>query len=421
MPELHLPPICDHRPIRSHPAAACRQGWRRFGPLARAAGSAARRVGSRRWLIGWVVTGLGALCLSAAAQQAPAASPRASAAPAQAAASGGAAAPVQTRLLAEAAIRPERDAPAVVLARNESKVAAEVAGRLLRWGPEVGETVAQGALLAEIDPSDHRLARDRAAAGLQAAEARQALARTQLQRSRELVAQGFQSQEAVNLRETELQALGAEIAALRAQLAGAEQQLARTRVTAPFAASVRQRLAQAGEYLAPGTPLYVLVERGGAELSAALPPAELAGLRAAGEWRFEGPGQSLPLRLLRVADTVSAPARTVEVRLAAQAPAVLPPPGSEGRLHWRDPRPHLPAEWVVRRVVAGRSQLGVFVVEAGRARFVPLPGAQEGRAAAAAGLPAQARLVVQGQAALVPGQAVTEMTQAGGTPIVPAR
>lgn len=310
---------------------------------------------------------------------------------------------VATQRFADVAIHPQREAPAAVVARNESKVAAEVAGRLLRWTREVGEPVARGALLAEIDPADYRLAVDRARAALQAGQARHELARTQLQRARELVAQGFVAQEAVNQRETEVRALAAEIAASRSQLASAELQLARTRITAPFAASVTQRLAQAGEFVTPGTALYVLTESGGAEVSAALAPVDVASVRAASAWGFDGATGSAPLVLLRIAPTVNAPARTVEARFRFSSPDAAAAPGSEGRLRWHDPRRHLPAELVVRRTVDGRSRLGVFVAKDGRAGFIVLPEAQEGRAAPVR-LPDDAQVVVRGQAALTPGQ-----------------
>jgi RND family efflux transporter MFP subunit len=313
---------------------------------------------------------------------------------------------VQVRRLADVALFPERDAPATVVARNETRLSAEVAARVLRWTRDVGETVARGELLLELDATDFRLARERAEAALQGAQARLQLASTQLTRARELVGQGFLSQEAVNQRETEVRALQAEVAAARSQSATAQQQIRRTRVLAPFAASVRQRMVNQGEVVAPGAPLYVLVERGGAELSAAVAPADAASLQAARQWTFEAagtPGPGRPLRLLRVGSTVSAPARTVEARLAPASGEL--PVGSDGLLRWRDERPHLSADWVVRRVVQGRSQLGVFVVEGAAARFVSLPQAQEGRAVPSP-LPADAQVVVQGQAALAPGQAV---------------
>ncbi len=49
-------------------------------------------------------------------------------------------------------LHPQRDAPAQVLARNESRLAAETAGTLLRWTVDVGAQVRRGQLLAQLDP-----------------------------------------------------------------------------------------------------------------------------------------------------------------------------------------------------------------------------------------------------------------------------
>ena len=306
----------------------------------------------------------------------------------------------RTQRWADAALRPQREASAAVRARNESRIAAEVGGRLLRWTREAGEPVARGELLAEIDAADHRLARDRARASVEAMQARLALAERQLARAAELRGQDFVSPEVVNQRETESMLARAELDAARQQLAAAELALARTRVTAPFDAVVRQRMAQAGELVAPGAALYLLAERGASEVAAAVAPDDADGLRAAGTWGFEtADGRTLPLRLLRVTPLVDPGTRTVQARLAFTGETA--PPGAEGRLRWLDPRPHAPAAAMVRR----DGRLGVFVVESGRARFVALPAAQEGRSAPLA-LPEDARLVVQGQAALVDGQPV---------------
>ena len=340
-----------------------------------------------RPVLRWVALALLAAPGWAAAQAAPASSP-------------GTPPALRTQRFAEAALHPRREATAAVLARNESRIAAEVPGRVLRWSRDAGDSVAKGEWLVEIDPAEFRIARDRAASAVQAQQSRLALAERQLQRARELQAQGFISSEVVNQRETETSLARAELDGARQQLAAAELALARTRVVAPFAATVRQRLAQAGEVVAAGAPLYILVERSDAEVAATLAPADAAGLRAAAAWVFEtGDARALPLQLRRVSDVVSAGARTVEARFAFKGEAAAP--GTEGRVRWQDPRAHVPPAAMVRRGGA----LGVFVVEAGRARFVPLPGAQEGRAAVLA-LPADAQLVVQGQDTLTPGQPV---------------
>ena len=80
-----------------------------------------------------------------------------------------------------------------------------------------------------------------------------------------------------------------------------------------------------------------------------------------------------------------------------------PAPGSSGVLRWRDPRAFVPADYLIRR----NGTPSVFVVSQGRARFVPLPGAQEGRPAAVVALPADVELVTDGRFALQDGMAVS--------------
>lgn len=311
------------------------------------------------------------------------------------------AASVELRTLKELVVHPQRDAAATVIARNESKIAAEVAGTVLRWSADTGARVRRGDVLAEIDPADYRLALERARASAEASAARLKLAEAQLKRSQSLVEKGFISQEALSQKETEVALMRAELASNRAQQATAERQLARTRLRAPFDAEVRERKGQVGETVAAGTVLYVLAEAGASELAASVSPADAASLGMAHELRFEAQGRRYPVRLLRLGATLSPTARTQEARLAFTGE--MPPAGSDGRLVWGDPQPHLPAAVIVRRA----SGLGVFITEAGKARFVPLPGAQEARATAVpASLADGTQIVVGGQAALQDGMAI---------------
>lgn len=311
---------------------------------------------------------------------------------------------IETAALDAVVIHPQRELAASVIPRNESKLSAEVSGVVLRWTVEAGSAVNKGQVLVEIDPVDFRLAVQQAQAAVDASLARLQQAEQQRERSRVLVAKGFFSHEAQLQRETEVALQRSELAANRAQLAVAQRQLAKATLRAPFAGSVSERLAQTGEAVAPGSVLYVVAETGAAEVSAQIAPADVAGLRRARDPVFETRGERHPLRLLRVGATVSAPARTQEVRLAFVTGKGGPPPvpvGSDGRLLWSDPQPYLPAPLLVRR--AGR--VGVFVEQAGVARFIALPQAQEGRAAPV-GLPPATRVVVRGQATLQDGAAI---------------
>lgn len=344
-----------------------------------------------------------ALPLPAAWAQTTPAAP--SAAPPNAAAS--ARVSVNARPLESVWLKPLREAPADVVARNESKLSAEVSGSVLRWTADVGASVKKGELLVQIDPRDYELAEQRARASLDAARSRLALAQAQLQRSRELVAQGFFSREALAQRETDVALVQAEVRSANAELATAQRQLAKTRLVAPFAGTVRERSAQTGEAVAPGTVLYVLVEEGHNELNATLAPGDVAGLRQAEGLMLHTREGQFPVRLLRVSSAVAAPARTQVARLAFADATSAPAAGISGTLRWQEPQPHLPPQLLVRR----NGALGVFVVQGegaqASARFVPVPGAQESRATPVpASLPGSARVVVRGQEALQSGQGI---------------
>ncbi|MDA1116563.1 MAG: efflux RND transporter periplasmic adaptor subunit [Proteobacteria bacterium] len=304
---------------------------------------------------------------------------------------------VKVAPLAEIAIHPERDASAQVVSLNESRIAAEIAGRLEVMAVEVGQRIERGALVARLDCRDHRLSRERAAAALAAAQARQTLAEQQLRRGRELRAQGFLSEEALAARVTEVAVLSADASQAGAQLASAARTVDKCVVRAPFSAIVRERLGQVGELAAPGTPLAVLVDAERIEVSAQVQAKDAPSLERAAQVSFLGPGGARPLALERISPAIDLQTRTMDARLRFAGPAAAP--GAAGRIVWRDSDPHVPPELVVRR--AGR--LGVFVEDAGVVRFHALPEAQEGRPARA-DLPPGARLVVKGQLALKDGQ-----------------
>jgi RND family efflux transporter MFP subunit len=312
---------------------------------------------------------------------------------------------VRAQPLADVAVYPTRSVSAQVAPRNEARIAAEVGGVLQRWDADVGTRVRAGQVLARLDETDLALAVERARAARDAAQARLEMAQAQLARARQLQAQGFLSPEALTLRETELAVQQADLAQAEAALRSAERQRAKAVVRAPFAGTVTQRLAQQGETVAAGTPLFVLAQTDGSELHAALPPADAQALRRVRELVFEAEsGAQRRAQVLRVVEAVSAGTRLQTVRLRLLGEPL--PPGTPGLLRWQTSDPHVPATLLVQR----EGRLGVFVAEgegtATRARFVPLTQAQEGRPAPAAGLPAQARLITQGQQALRDGQPI---------------
>lgn len=298
---------------------------------------------------------------------------------------------------------PERDAPAAAVARNESRLGAEIAARIAAIAVEVGQTVPRGAVVVQLDDADARLAVAQAEAGLNSARARLALAESQLDRARDLQKQEFISPEALGQRETETAVVRADVATAEAALRGAQRTLEKTVIRAPFTGIVMARPGQVGEIAQPGAPLVVLKDAAPPEVTSPIPADLAADLGPSAAFDFVAPAARHPLRLLRISPAVQAATRTREARLAFVNEA--PPAGTEGRLHWRDPRPHLPAELIVQRSRNGAVAFGVFIAEGGQAKFVPIAQAQAGRPAPSPLAPS-AQVVVGGQAALQDGQAI---------------
>jgi RND family efflux transporter MFP subunit len=307
---------------------------------------------------------------------------------------------VKSRPLSELAIHPQREASAQAVSLNLAKLSAELAARIDSIPVEPGQRIAKGAVVAQLDCTDTRIAAQRAQAELESSEARLKLAQLQLQRSTELAAKNFISGDALDAKKTEVAVVAAEVRLDTAARAAAQREVGKCTLRSPYPAIVEARLAQVGELASPGTPIVQLWDTSRLQLAVQL-QADDADRLAQSTPIFVSQGREYAVKLLRVSPAMNPVSRTREARFGFARTA--PAPGSSGVLRWRDPRPFVPADYLVRR--AGR--LGVFVVSGQTARFVPLAGAQEGRPAAADALPGDAAIVTEGRFALQDGMAVS--------------
>lgn len=307
--------------------------------------------------------------------------------------------PVQVRPFSEVALRAEASATAEVRAANNSVLSAEVSARVLAVHADVGASVAKGDLLIELDPADLQLALQQSQAQVASAAARVALAAQRLARGRTLKERNFASTDDVAALATEVDAARAEQGGAEAARNIARRNVAKTRIVAPFAGAVVERQAQVGASVTPGSPLLQLIELAAAEVEAQVPVADVAELKAGVQARFHSQGQDYPVELARLAPVIERSARSQLARLRFTAEAA--PIGASGSVHWLRSQPQLPASYQVQR----DGQIGVFVVEAGIARFVVVPDAQAGRPFTPQ-LAGDAVLVSDGAQALQDGQAV---------------
>lgn len=126
------------------------------------------------------------------------------------------------------------------------RVRAETAGQVAEWYRERGAVVSAGDELARLRMDDRE------------AKRRQAVARV---RGRENDFEAVQRlHRAGHVSRTELEAAEAELEAARAELEAVELDIRNTRITAPVAGVVNQRLAERGDFVSRGDPVAEIVD-----------------------------------------------------------------------------------------------------------------------------------------------------------------
>ena len=158
--------------------------------------------------------------------------------------------------------------------RAQVPVVAEVSARLLSVLNNEGDRVAKDSLLALLDDTDFRLARDRAKAALDVAEANRAHVHVEEDRAESLLKTGGITDKDRHAATVAVQVAEASTAQARAELAIAEQQLARCQVKAPIGGRIVKRSADAGTMLSPGAQIYTIVDDSAFEFRAAVPSAD---------------------------------------------------------------------------------------------------------------------------------------------------
>jgi len=296
------------------------------------------------------------------------------------------------KTLGQLAIHPQSLAPAQVVPDNESRIAAEVGARIDAIPARVGQAVRKGEVLVQLDARQSRLAVEHAASQVELIGNRLRLAQLQLEQARSLHESKFVSPQLLEQRRTEAAVIDSELKIARTAHQQAKLALDKTTIRAPFAGTVRERLAGEGEMAVPGQPLLTLVEQARNEVRARIPVHQVADLQAARAIAFRQGGEAHPVRLVRLSGVVDPRAQTREAVLRAERPLLS---GVAGELAWASTRAYLPAAYVQQR----GKQFGVWVEEGGKPVFRPVPAAQAGRPVAL-DWPAETRIVDGGRFAL---------------------
>jgi len=138
---------------------------------------------------------------------------------------------------------------------RQSVLSAQASGRIASLSVKAGDRVKAGQVLAVIDDRATQAGVAQAQAGVAQAEANLANARSAFERTKELRAQGFVAQAALDAAQAQFRAAEAGAAAARAGQTQASVAQGFTRLTAPWDGWVLATHAEAGSLAMPGAPV----------------------------------------------------------------------------------------------------------------------------------------------------------------------
>lgn len=208
--------------------------------------------------------------------------------------------------------------PGEVRARHEPQLAFRVGGKIRRRLVEVGDRVVRDQVLAELDPDDLKLQAEAARAQHAAAQADLELARAERERHRSLLDRQLISPSLFEVRDNQFRAAEARAAQARAQLEVASNQAGYAQLRATDDGLIVQRLAEAGQVVAAGQPVFVLAADGEREILISLPEQGIerysVGQRVTvGLW--SRPDQRIGGEVRELAPAADAQARTYAARI----------------------------------------------------------------------------------------------------------
>jgi RND family efflux transporter MFP subunit len=218
-------------------------------------------------------------------------------------------------------------AEGVVEAVKQATLGAQVAGRIVELNVKAGDSVRVGQVLARIDARTADQAVAASFSQVAEAEANLANAKRKHERNRDLLAQKFVSQAAVDQSEAEYKAALAQLAAVRANAGQAVAAQSFNTIAAPYAGVIGATHAELGDMAQPGRPLVTVFDPRALRVTATLPQTDLPKVKLDDPVTVEIPslGKRVTATKVTVIPLADARTHTTSVRLdLPAAEGVLP-------------------------------------------------------------------------------------------------
>ncbi len=188
-------------------------------------------------------------------------------------------APENVATVTEQTLQAGPDISGTLRAKRAAALRAEVGGTVLEVLAEAGERVRPGQALARIDDTTLRDALTAARSGVVAAKNAVQVAEANAKRARTLAEAGAFAAQQAEQAESAVEGARAQLADAQARLVAAEQQVNKARVRAPFEGVVSERQVSVGDIVAPGAPLFTVIDPARLQFEASVPAAQVGLVR----------------------------------------------------------------------------------------------------------------------------------------------
>jgi membrane fusion protein, multidrug efflux system len=304
----------------------------------------------------------------------------------------------------------DRSIPVVgtLAARSEALVAAQVEGQLGKTLVDFGNRVTKGQEIALIDTDSYEALVRQSAANLAKARANALNGEQSLRRVQQLQTSKISSASELDSAVAASQQAAAEVEAAQAADAIARLNLERSRVKAPFDGTVSERIATAGDYLKIASPLYRIVDD--SELKYVIQAAESHAaqvklgqlvLFTVDAW----PGETFEGKVFLISPSVNTMTRSFNLGALVPNPDRKLKANSFARgeliLERAVPTPVVPLECIIS--FAGVTKVFTIADGAARSREVKLGRVKDGKQEILEGLKAGELVVTSGQTKLYEG------------------
>jgi membrane fusion protein, multidrug efflux system len=206
-----------------------------------------------------------------------------------------------------------------VVPRIESQLGFRVAGKIVRRAVDVGAVVQAGQLIAELDPTDYKLAVENARAAFAAAEGDFMRAKADHERYLQLRNSAAFMQQTLDTRKSASVTAQGRMDQAKSQLESAEHNLAYTQLHADADGVITAVQAEAGQVVAQGQSVAKLARTDELEIAVGVPEHRLQAARATDAASFElwsEPGKRHPAKLRELSPSADPTTRTYPARFS---------------------------------------------------------------------------------------------------------